>query len=84
MGIHMKTTVEIPDDLFIAAKKHAAEERLTLKILIERGLRRQLARTPTKRVAGPAIRWVTVDGGLLPGQDLRDREAMNTWLRSDT
>lgn len=80
---HMKTTVDIPDELLIAAKKRAADERLTLKVLIERGLRRQLARTPERPSGGRAIRWVTVDGGLPPGLDLRDRALMNAWLRRD-
>jgi len=78
---HMKTTVDIPDELLIAAKKRAADERLTLKVLIERGLRRQLARTPERRSGGRAIRWVTVNGGLPPGLDLRDRALMSAWLR---
>lgn len=78
---HMKTTVDIPDELLIAAKKRAAEERLTLKVLIERGLRRQLARSPEGRSRGHAIRWITVNGGLPPDLDLRDRARMSAWLR---
>ena len=77
----MKTTVDLPDDLLIAAKIMAAEERLTLKVLIERGLRRQLARAPEGSPRGHAIRWVTVDGGLPPDLDLRDRARMSQWLR---
>ncbi|HXG31999.1 MAG TPA: hypothetical protein VNJ11_01430 [Bryobacteraceae bacterium] len=34
----MKTTVDLPDELLIAAKKRAAEERLTLRELLARGL----------------------------------------------
>ena len=78
---HMKTTVDIPDELLIAAKKRAADERLTLKVLIERGLRRQLARTPERLSGGRAIRWITVNGGLPPGLDLHDRAMMSAWLR---
>jgi hypothetical protein len=33
---HMKTTVDIPDDLFIAAKKRAAELRQPLRELFQR------------------------------------------------
>ena len=77
----MKTTVELPDDLLIAAKKKAAEDRLTLKVLIERGLRRQLARAPERSPPGRAIRWITVDGGLPPGLDVGDRALMREWLR---
>lgn len=77
----MKTTVELPDELLIAAKKRAAELRVPLRTLVERGLRRELAdttegRKPRRR----KIRWVTVDGGLPPGLDLRDRAAMHDWL----
>jgi hypothetical protein len=77
----MKTTVDLPDGLLIAAKKKAAEERLTLKVLIERGLRRQLAEAPEDRSGGHAIRWVTVPGGLPPGLDLRDGASTRELIR---
>jgi hypothetical protein len=70
-----KTTIEIADDLFVAAKRHAAGQRTTLRTLVERGLRSELrgakpARAPAK------IRWITVDGGLPAGLDVADRAAM--------
>lgn len=77
----MKTTVDLPDGLLIAAKKKAAEERLTLKVLIERGLRRQLAKAPEGRRTGRPIRWVTVAGGLPPGLDVGDRALMREWIQ---
>lgn len=82
----MKTTIELPDDLFVAAKQRAAEERSTLRAIVERGLRAQLARKPasTAHPKRRAIRWVTVDGGLPPDLDVRDREAMHDWLRTRT
>ena len=43
MGTHMKTTVEISDDLLGKAKKVAADEHTTLRSLIEEGLRVILA-----------------------------------------
>ena len=47
----MKTTVEIPDELFVEAKKHAAELRVPLRQLVEEGLRARLsARDETPRV----------------------------------
>ena len=79
MAFHMKTTIELPEDLFVAAKKEAAERRVTLKVLVESGLRRELA---AGRLAGAGsgkrrrIRWVTVAGGLPPGVDVADRESM--------
>ena len=73
----MKTTVEVPDELLIEAKKHAAEQRTTLRALIESGLRHALGErgrsSPSKR---PAIRWVTVPGGLPQGLDVADRAKM--------
>jgi hypothetical protein len=78
----MKTTVDLPDDLFIAAKKRAAELRQPLRALIERGLRAELGRAAGRRQAKPrTIRWVTVAGGLPPGLDVADRAAMHDWLR---
>lgn len=78
----MKTTIEIPDGLFIAAKKRAAELRCTLRTLIERGLRHELSQSgPARRARRPRIRWVTVRGGVPRGLDVRDRAAMHEWLR---
>ena len=78
----MKTTVEIPDELFIAAKKRAAELRQPLRALIERGLRAELSQTGAlRRAKPPAILWITVAGGLPPGMDVSDRAAMHEWLR---
>jgi hypothetical protein len=77
----MKTTVELPDDLFIAAKKRAAELRQPLRALIERGLRAELGRGASRQAKPRTIRWVTVAGGLPPGVDIADRAAMHDWLR---
>lgn len=78
----MKTTIELPDELLIAAKKRAAELRCTLRTLIERGLRHELSgRRHEGKARKRAIRWVTVRGGLPPGLDIRDRAAMHDWLR---
>ena len=41
----MKITIDLPDDLFIAAKQRAAELRQPLRALIERGLRAELGRS---------------------------------------
>ncbi len=80
----MKTTIELPDDLFIAAKRRAAEDRSTLRAIVERGVRAQLQRPAARRTrAGRStIRWVTVDGGLPPGLGVQDRAAMHDWLRA--
>ena len=76
----MKTTVELPDDLLVAAKKRAAELRCPVRALIERGLRQELARARPPRPGRRVIRWVTVPGGLPAGLRVQDRVAMHNWL----
>jgi hypothetical protein len=81
----MKTTIDLPDELLIAAKKKAAEDRLTLREIFERGLRRELQRPQPGRPnhrRRRAIRWVTAKGGLPPGLDVSNREKMYDWLQS--
>jgi hypothetical protein len=78
----MKTTVDLPDDLLIQAKKRSAELRRPLRSLIEEGLRLVLQTGPSKRpVARKKIRWLTVKGDLPPGLNLRDRAQMHDWIR---
>ena len=76
----MKTTVELPDELLMEAKKRAIELRRPLRALIEEGLRSHLERLRQADYArGQPIRWVTSEGGLPPGLDPSDREAMADW-----
>jgi len=42
MGVHMKTTIEVSDALFVTAKNFARERQTSLRALIEEGLRRVL------------------------------------------
>ena len=42
MGTHMKTTVDLSDELFAAAKAHAAKHGITLRAVIEQSLARTL------------------------------------------
>ena len=73
----MKTTVEISDELLVEAKKHAAEQRTTIRALIENGLRHELgAAVQPAKSKRPVIRWVTVPGGLPKGMDVADRSKM--------
>ncbi len=77
-----KTTIEIADELFVAAKRHAASERTTLRTLVERGLRSELrGKAPRKPAAKVKIKWVTVDGGLPEVIDVADRAVMIDRLR---
>jgi hypothetical protein len=65
MVTHMKTTVDIADDLLLRAKREAEASHTTLRSLIEEGLRAVLGR---KVAAGePPITPVTFRGdGLQP------------------
>jgi len=47
----MKTTLELPDDLLIAAKTVAAQRRTTLRAMVEHALRRELA--PAEALENP-------------------------------
>lgn len=79
----MKTTIELPDRLLIEAKKHAAEHRITLRALIEQGLRHELEGAAPDRVRRPRIKWVTVPGRLAEGLDVSDRGKMMERLIRD-
>lgn len=77
----MKTTLDLPDELFVAAKKRAADERRPLRDLVAAGLRAQLQTPPRRTRKAKAIEWVTVKGGLPAGVDVADRDAMHDSLR---
>ncbi|MBK5290224.1 MAG: type II toxin-antitoxin system VapB family antitoxin [Acidobacteriia bacterium] len=66
----MKTTINLPDHLLIAAKKLAGK-RTTIRALVERGLQKVLEEEGASvQAIHPRIRWVTSRGGLPPGLDL--------------
>jgi hypothetical protein len=77
----MKTTVDLPDRLLIAAKQLAAEERRPLKDVMAEGLRRVLEQSAPAHVREPRFRWVTAKGGVPP--ETADREAMQSWMSRD-
>jgi predicted RNA-binding Zn ribbon-like protein len=78
----MKTTVEIPDALLVAAKKCALETRRSLRELVEQGLRQQVRGKTTRAKAKPAaFRWITTPGGVPPGLNVADRRNLLDWLR---
>jgi hypothetical protein len=76
----IKTTIELPEALFVAVKRHAAARRTTLRMLVERGLRSELGGRGRRRPPAK-IKWVTVEGGLPRGVDVSDRSAMMEAIR---
>lgn len=64
----MKTTIELPDDLFAEAKAVAARRRTTLKAVFEHALRREIS---GKSEPSPDARF-TVDEHGLPVLKKRD------------
>ena len=76
----MKTTVEIEDGLFVAAKKAAAGEHCPLRTLIEEGLRMRLEKP--YRARRRKIKWVVAEGGV--PEEVKDREAMYDSLKRGT
>ena len=66
----MKTTVEMPDALFHAAKRTAAQRKTTVKSLIEQGLRLAIAK---EKRGGFTLRKASFKGnGLVAGRSLAD------------
>ena len=61
----MRTTIDLPDELLVAAKKRAAESRTTLREIFEQGLRRELSQRSRGVQAAPS-HWVSAAGGLPP------------------
>jgi hypothetical protein len=85
MFSHMKTIVELPDDLLIRAKKRAVETGTPLRKLIARGLRRELASSSIRARSRRSLRkieWIVAPGGLPPGAEVSDRAALHDWIRS--
>ena len=78
----MKTTIDLPDGLLIEAKKMAAENRITLRELFERGLRREIfmSRSNGRGKRSQPIHWVMVSGRLPADLDVANRGKMYAWL----
>lgn len=78
MGTHMKTTVEIAEDLLRAAKAVAGKERTTLRALLEEGLRWALDKRKRRhafRLRDASVRGKGVQQGVVEGDwsTVRDR-----------
>ena len=80
----MKTTVELPDDLLLEAKRKALETKTTLHDILERPLRQELRQSGSRPARRPRrIRWVTSAGGLPPGLDVFERSKMWSWMQKE-
>jgi Bacterial antitoxin of type II TA system, VapB len=72
----MRTTLTLDDDVLKAAKRLAREQDRPLKDVINEALRHGLARADARRPPAYTFRLKTVDGRLLPGVDLTDRDKL--------
>ena len=66
MGTHMKTTIEVSDALFAAAKQRAKRNRTTMRSLFEEGLRRVLSDAPPSAQKAFVLRDASVRGKSAP------------------
>jgi predicted transcriptional regulator len=73
---HMRTTINLPDDLVLRAKKAALERDTTLTEIIANALRESLAK-PRKKKAKREFKIIASGrGGVCPGVDLNDTSAL--------
>jgi glutamine synthetase adenylyltransferase len=76
MPRQMRTTINLPDELILRAKKAAVEADTTLTEIIANALRESLSRTRRK---GPGKEFKVIaygKGGVFPGVDLDDTSAL--------
>src|ERR1700674_2751254 len=75
---HMRTTINLPDDLILQAKKAALDADTTLTEIIANALREALSNPRRNSVNRKAdlTAYVSGKGGLQPGVDLDDTSAL--------
>lgn len=72
----MRTTINLPDDLILQAKKAALERGTTLTEIIANALREALSRRP-RTAPRKKLKIITYGkGGVLPGVDLSNTAAL--------
>ena len=62
MGTLMKTTIEVSDALFVAAKAFAHQRQITMRALVEEGLRRVLSDAQAKSKPAFKLKDASVHG----------------------
>ena len=81
MGTNMKTTIDIADNLLDQARAVAADEGITVRSLVEEGLRLTLDRHQEK--SGFSLRRASFKGeGLQPGVSLEDWDVVRGFVYS--
>jgi hypothetical protein len=75
----MRTTVNISDELLVAAKRRARERGQTLGELLDAALRRELT-TPAQRAERPVVPVFDGGTGPRPGVDLTSNRALHEAL----
>jgi hypothetical protein len=77
----VKIEFELPDDVFVAARKAADERRITLRDLLLRAVRRELAALEAERAR---IEWVAVETPApSPDPDQPDPDPSADWPRRE-
>lgn len=72
----MRTTINLPDELMLQAKKAALEARTTLTEIIANALREALAKRRQKKAKRDFRIIASGRGGVFPGVDLDDTSAL--------
>lgn len=72
MGTHMKTTIDLSDALFLSAKAYAQKRKVTLRALVEEGLRKVLRDATLVDAPGFKLKDLSVRGSTLPTMGPRE------------
>jgi hypothetical protein len=73
--IHVKTTIDLADDLAISLKKRTAREGISMRTAVHQALRMWLKNQPESH--GPME--ISADIGLMTGQGLSPEAASRSW-----